>query len=111
MVRILIFLIFINLLFNNVSNCQVFKTTGGELSDFHKIEKADSFAIEVKGLSKQINQNFGLAKVCINLTHERVSDLKVELLSPDGTKIWLTNRNGGVDGKNYINTCFRSNGL
>lgn len=93
-------LVFIfNSFFIYSTHAQVFKTIGKSIGDFNTVEKADSFALEVKGLPKQIDQKFGLAKVCINLTHERVSDLKVELLSPDGTKIWLTNRNGGVDGK------------
>lgn len=107
----LLLIFFIVLLSLLPSKAQVFKSLGSAIKDFDSVEKADTFAIPVSGLPSQIDKNYGISKVCINLTHERVSDLKVELLSPDGTKIWLTNRNGGVEGKNYINTCFRSNGF
>jgi len=57
-----------------------------------------------------MDTSFGLENVCINIQHPRVSDLKITLESPDGTSIWLTNRNGRDTGKNYVNTCFRATG-
>lgn len=84
---------------------------GGKISDYQGRFNVDTFKIEVKGLPNRIDDQFGLAKVCLNINHQRVSDLKIELLSPDGSAIWLTNRNGGDDGRNYMNTCFTSNGF
>ncbi|HOY12151.1 MAG TPA: lysyl oxidase family protein [Saprospiraceae bacterium] len=90
---------------------QVFFSQGGKINDFDTFEKVDSFPISVAGLSNYINDSFGLSKVCINLTHDRVSDLRIELLAPDGTKLWLSNRNGGTEGRNYLATCFKNGGF
>ena len=84
---------------------------GGKIGDYTDTFRIDSFPIIVKNLPKTIDSKFGLAKICINISHRRASDLKVELLSPDGSSIWLTNRNGGDEGINYVSTCFRSNGF
>src|SRR5690606_4148222 len=65
---------------------------------------------EVGGLPPHINAEFGLGKICLTIVHPKVSDLKIELISPDGTGIWLTNRNGGDTGSGYYNTCFRVRG-
>lgn len=90
---------------------QRFVGNGGKLNDFNGIAIADTFNVAVKGLPLLIDTKYGISKVCFNITHTRASDLKVELLSPDGTRIWLTNRNGRDVGRDYINTCFRSNGF
>ena len=91
---------------------QRFFAQGGFIKDYTGRYQVDSFPIQVKGLPNQINNlSFGISKICINIYHPRVSDLKVELLSPDGTSIWLTNRNGGDDGRHYSTTCFRQNGF
>jgi len=84
---------------------------GGKIGDYTDNFRIDSFPIVVKNIPQTIDANFGLAKICINISHRRVSDLKVELLSPDGSSIWLTNRNGGDEGMSYMSTCFRSNGF
>lgn len=89
---------------------QAFTGRGGLISDEQPAFKIDSFAIDVKGLGVEINEKFGLAKICLNIVHPKISDLKIELLSPDGTSIWLSNRNGGDEGSGYYSTCFRSNG-
>ncbi len=102
------FLSFLLLGFNSFS--QVFRADGITISDFHEHFKIDSVPIRVSGLPSRIDSAFGLGKICIAIQHQRVSDLKIELLSPDGTAIWLTNRNGR-DGADYFNTCFRSNGF
>lgn len=96
--------------FSSVS-AQKFYAQGGKINDHSGVFKIDSFKIEVKNLPKSINSKFGLSKVCFNINHTRVSDLKIELLAPDGTKIWMSNRNGGDTGSQYMNTCFRSNGF
>lgn len=90
---------------------RIFLSQGAAISDYNSTFMVDSIPIDISNLPNRIDANFGLSKVCINITHPRVSDLKVELLSPDGTSIWLTNRNGGDDGSGYVNTCFRSNGF
>ncbi|HMS66501.1 MAG TPA: lysyl oxidase family protein [Saprospiraceae bacterium] len=92
-------------------NAQMFFAVGNYINDFAEYDKVDSFPILVSGLSSSINENFGLSKICINLTHDRTSDLRIELLAPDGTKLWLSNRNGGTDGRNYLATCFKSGGF
>jgi len=84
---------------------------GGKIGDYTDTFRIDSFPIVVKNIPQTIDAKFGLAKICINISHRRVSDLKVELLSPDGSSIWLTNRNGGDEGMSYMSTCFRSNGF
>lgn len=92
-------------------NAQQFVGNGGGISDVKNFVRADTFKIEIKGLPKLINDTFGISKVCFNITHPRVSDLKIELLSPNGASIWLSNRNGRDTGRDYMNTCFRSNGF
>ena len=105
-----VFLFISFLLVNNIYS-QQFIGNGGNIHDFKGAVKADTFKIEVKGIQGKINFGFGLSKVCFNITHSRSSDIKVELISPDGTSIWLTNRNGRDTGRDYQNTCFRSNGF
>lgn len=90
---------------------QSFYASGGNIHDFKGVFKIDSFPIQVSGLDSKIDPKFGISKICFTIVHPRVSDLKIELLSPDGTSIWLTNRNGKDTGSNYTNTCFRSNGF
>lgn len=89
---------------------QRFVGYGGKISDIQPIHKIDSFFVDVSGIADRIDGEFGLAKVCLNIVHPRVSDLKIELISPDGTGIWLTNRNGGDQGSGYYGTCFRVKG-
>ncbi|WP_367391508.1 proprotein convertase P-domain-containing protein [Lewinella sp. LCG006] len=69
----------------------------------------DSFPIQVTGLPDHLGEKLGLGKICITIIHLRVSDLKVELQSPDGSSIWLTNRNGGATARDYYDACFRRN--
>ncbi|AWV98733.1 lysyl oxidase family protein [Arcticibacterium luteifluviistationis] len=104
--KIIIFLLSISYGF-----AQTYSSKRASINDFNGVLAADTVLIEVENLPSQIDENFGLAKVCLNIQHERVSDLKLELFSPDGNEIWLTNRNGRDDGRNYFQTCFRSNGF
>lgn len=90
---------------------QQFFFQAGAISDFDGVVKADTFYAQVQLDSQRINSSYGLSKVCINIYHERISDLKVELISPDKTSIWLTNRNGADTDYLYFNTCFKSNGF
>jgi subtilisin-like proprotein convertase family protein len=52
-----------------------------------------------------INSTYGLAQVCINITHTWDSDLQIKLKAPDGTLINLSMENGS-SGDNYTGTCF-----
>ena len=90
---------------------QSFIAPGGRISDYSGPLIVDSFPIQVNGLSGHLGDGFGLGKVCITIIHPRVSDIKVELQSPDGSTIWLTNRNGGAEARDYYQACFRMNGF
>ncbi len=107
--RVLVLLLLVNTL--QGAAAQVFNAGGGPISDYTGAYKVDSFPVKVSGLANTVNAAFGLAKVCLSIVHPHVSELKIELVSPDGTSIWLSNRNGGDKGINYVNTCFRSNGF
>jgi subtilisin-like proprotein convertase family protein len=93
------------------ANAQQFVSGGGKINDFKDFVRTDTFKIEVKNLPLKADSKFGLSKVCFNISHTRASDLKIELLSPSGVSIWLSNRNGRDTGRDYMNTCFRSNGF
>lgn len=93
------------------SQTKIIGAQGGPIHDFNGVVKADSFPIKVQGLPNVANIAFGISKICLNIYHTRVSDLKVELVNPAGISIWLTNRNGRDDGQHYASTCFRSNGF
>ena len=90
---------------------QGFRAGGGPVRDFQHMVRTDSFPILVSGLANRIDTRFGLSRICLNIYHPRVSDLKVELVNPAGSSIWLTNRNGGDAGQHYAGTCFRANGF
>lgn len=92
-------------------SAQRFWAKGGKIHDFEHAFKIDTFYIPVSGIQDSINEDFGVGKIGIDILHQRVSDLKIELLSPDGTSIWLTNRNGRDSGSHYISTTFSSNGF
>lgn len=66
--------------------------------------------IHVEGLPNALNATFGLEQITLSIRHKRVSDLKVELVSPDGTLVWVTNRNG-KNGHDYPNTRFSQFGF
>ncbi|HRU62032.1 MAG TPA: hypothetical protein P5565_11240, partial [Bacteroidia bacterium] len=65
--------------------------------------------IQVNGIANQINGTFGLASVCLDISHEFVEDLQLRLQSPDGKIIDLSIGHGG-NGPGYRNTCFMMNG-
>jgi len=103
-----VFLIFI---YFTSSHSQVFTSKGKDIYDYSGSFYRNFYPIQVKDLSDTINCQFGISQVCINISHARVSDLKISLMSPNGTEVWLTNRNGGEKGRNYTNTCFHKNGF
>lgn len=66
--------------------------------------------IEVSGLPPKANASFGLETIQLAIKHPYISDIKVELYSPSGTEVWITNRNGR-DGHDYIETRFNQSGF
>ncbi|NBR13654.1 MAG: hypothetical protein EBU01_03620 [Crocinitomicaceae bacterium] len=68
-----------------------------------------SFDIQVTGLPTIIDQNFGVASVCLNMTHTYDSDMEVKLKAPDGTQTLLFSGVGGGD-DNFTNTCLEGTG-
>ncbi|MDZ4751765.1 MAG: CotH kinase family protein [Flavobacteriales bacterium] len=67
-----------------------------------------SFTLEVDGLPDLIDLDFGIERVCLNLTHTYNADLQFWITAPDGTLVYLSTDNGGGD-DNYTNTCFTEN--
>jgi subtilisin-like proprotein convertase family protein len=66
--------------------------------------------IPVSGMDKRIDEIYGLEKVSLSIKHAYISDLRIDLISPDGTLIWLSNRTGR-DGADYENAKFSQNGF
>ena len=66
--------------------------------------------IPVSGIPTKINQQFGLEKVIVTVKHPFISDIKMDLIAPDSTNVWISNRNGR-DGKDYLNAEFSQTGF
>ena len=65
------------------------------------------FTANVTGLSPTaLTAAHGLKKICLNITHNYVSDLEVTIKAPDGTEVLLFTNIGG-NGHNFTNTCFQ----
>ena len=106
------FLILILLIISSqIANSQMFLSEGGKIDDFKNEIIPDTFNLKVSLPVQAIDSGYGLSKVCINISHERISDLKIELIAPDATRTWLTNRNGGEESDLYFNTCFSTYGF
>ena len=84
------------------SSAQTFNGTGGAIPDNGAAPTC--FPVTVSGVGN-INTSYGLASVCVNITHTWVSDLEISLQAPDGTVVNLSVQEGG-SGDNYTNTCF-----
>lgn len=76
--------------------------TGGTIPDNNT---ATNFPVVVTGGPSSLGAANGLVEVEVNISHTYNSDLKIELQAPDGTKIVLSNLNGGAN-DNYIGTRF-----
>lgn len=98
--------LFLSIFISQKISAQVFTSRNIELHDFYNEFFQQEIPIEVFGLPTRIDENFGIESVEITLHHNRTSDLKIQLQAPDGTTSWITNRNGGLDGKNYIKSKF-----
>ena len=62
------------------------------------------FPVTVIGVGT-INSTYGLAQVCVTITHPYTEELEILLKAPDGTIVPLSIQNGG-SGNNYTGTCF-----
>ena len=89
---------------------QTFSTKNIKLYDYLNTFFIQEIPIKVTGLPTKLDTLYGLESIRLNIHHNRTSDLKIQLQAPDGTTIWLTNRNGGLLGVNYINTRFSQYG-
>ena len=76
----------------------------------------DTLEIVVSGFPAVIDTNYGLAHICLDITHTYDADLRIQLASPDGTFITLIQSKGG-SGNDFTGTClgldgtFFSNGV
>jgi subtilisin-like proprotein convertase family protein len=66
-----------------------------------------SSTIAVSGINPATLSATSIASVRLNLTHTYNGDLLVQLISPSGSSINLSNRRGG-SGDNFVNTTFSS---
>lgn len=82
------------------------------IPDFNSSSKNNPLIINipVNLENKKLDSAFGIEKVQLAISHKKISDIKVVLKSPDGTEVWITNRNGG-NGANYIETVFSDYGF
>jgi len=81
-------------------------STWGEI---YEVNIVNMFPVEVSGLPSVIDStNFGLLSVCFDIHHTYDSDLKIELQSPDGSIVTLSDHNGNSD-DNYTGTCMMEN--
>jgi len=87
-----------------ISVSQTFNGTGGLIPNNGN---PGYYYINVLGLSPSgIDTIYGLESVSLNITHQYVGELKIEVISPCGNTILLTESLGG-DGDNFVNTVFR----
>jgi gliding motility-associated-like protein len=92
------YILVIALIFSVFSGfAQVFNGTGGNIPYGYYAY----YDIEVSGVGN-IDCNF---EVCIDISHNRLADVDVALISPSNNYIFLTTDNGGY-GDDYTSTCF-----
>ena len=71
-----------------ILHAQFFTGTGGTIPNNGP---AVNFPIVVSGLPLNvIDSNYGVESVCLNITHNNVADLTIQLMAPDGTIIDLS---------------------
>lgn len=100
------FLLLAILIFHSILFAQTFNGTGGLITDDGV---PNNFTQVVSGVIPALmDTNYGLVTVCIDITHTWDSDLRIQLLSPDGNIITLVEGTGG-DQDNFTNTCFNHN--
>ncbi len=93
-------------LFSWTANAQSFQWTGNmPIMD----NTTDTVPIVVSGLPNVIDTLFGLAHVCMNITHTYKNDLRMTLVSPSGTSVLLIAGIGG-SADNFTGTCVGMDG-
>ena len=83
---IILFFSFLTLT-NTIVFAQTFNGSGGNIPDAGATPTC--FPINVTGIGT-INTSFGVASVCIDITHTWDSDLEIALHAPDGTIVFLS---------------------
>ncbi len=89
-----------------ISKAQTFSWSGfAPIYDF----QTDTIPINVSGLPAVIDTNFGIAHVCMYITHTYDADLLIKLVSPNGASVTLIQSVGG-SGDNFTGTCLGMDG-
>lgn len=97
-------IIFPSLLLSASVYAQTLNGSGGNIPDNGAIPT--NFNLSINGLNPTVLGNdFGVKSICLNISHNNVSDLQISLTSPSGTTVWLASGVGGT-GDNFTNTCF-----
>ena len=82
---------------------QTFQGSGGYIKDDGTI---NDYVLDIQSLSPDmLDENYGLVRVCIDVTHTWISDLDIRLISPSGVNMTLITASGG-DTDFFQNTCF-----
>jgi subtilisin-like proprotein convertase family protein len=71
--------------------------------------QSDTVPIIVSGLQNTIDTSFGVAHICMNITHTYKSDLIISLVSPSGQSVTLIQGIGG-SADNFLGTCVGMDG-
>ncbi|HEY6159596.1 MAG TPA: CotH kinase family protein [Bacteroidia bacterium] len=87
-----------------LTGAQTFQGVGGGIQNNGQ---PTYFYLNVTGLPSQLDNNFGLTDVSITINHPAVQELSVNLQSPSGTTVELTDGNN-CSGPNYTGTSFNS---
>lgn len=72
--------------------------------------QSDTIPITVSGLAPVIDNDFGIAHICMNITHSYDADLYIRLVSPTGMSVVLIQNIGG-SGNNFYGTCVGMDGV
>lgn len=66
--------------------------------------------VVVSGLPSAISPSFGLSAVCFDITHQADVNLRIQLESPNGSKITIVDQKG-AGGDNFTSTCLQENAM
>ncbi len=92
--------------FSLFCKAQTFSWSGNEsILDF----QSDTISIIVSGVPAVIDTNYGIAHICMNITHSYESDLLIKLVSPNGFTVTLIDNIGG-SGNDFLGTCVGMDG-
>ena len=99
--------IFVLVAFSFIAKAQTFSWAGfAPILDNQTI----SVPIVVSNIAPMIDTNYGVAHICMNITHSYDADLVVKLISPTGTTIILIQNIGGA-GNDFLGTCIGMDGV